>query len=48
MVIDGARTAKGMVSFSRYLNAEQVESVRAYILSEARKRQAAAGQPTGK
>ena len=48
VVIDGARTAKGMVSFSRYLNAEQVESVRAYILSEARKRQAAAGQPTGK
>ena len=49
VVIDGARTAKGMVSFSRYLNAEQVESVRAYILSEARKTQAAASKPaTGK
>ncbi len=49
VVIDGARTAKGMVSFSKFLNAEQVESVRAYILSEARKTQAAASKPaTGK
>lgn len=39
-----------MVGFSKYLTAEQAESVRAYILSEARKAQAeAADKPaTGK
>ena len=37
VVIDGSRSAKGMVGFSKFLNAEQVESVGAYILSEARK-----------
>jgi mono/diheme cytochrome c family protein len=39
IVIDGARAAKGMVSFSKYLTADQVESIRAYILTEARKAQ---------
>ncbi len=48
VVIDGARSAKGMVSFSKFLNADQVESVRAYILSEARKSQAAASKATGR
>ena len=50
VVIDGARTAKGMISFSNFMTAEQAESVRAYILSEARKTQAeAASKPaTGK
>ena len=37
VVIDGARAAQGMVSFSRYLTADQAESIRAYILTEARK-----------
>lgn len=41
VVLDGARTAKGMVSFARYLTPDQVESVRAYILNEARKAQEA-------
>ena len=46
VVIDGARTAKGMISFSNFMTAEQAESVRAYILSEARKTQAeAASKP---
>ncbi len=44
VVLDGARVAKGMVSFSRYLTADQAESVRAYILSEARKAQTVAKQ----
>ena len=48
VVIDGARSAKGMVSFRKFLNANQVESVRAYILSESRKGQAAMSKPTGK
>jgi mono/diheme cytochrome c family protein len=37
VVIDGARRAKGMVGFSAYLTTEQAESIRAYILMEARK-----------
>jgi PQQ-dependent dehydrogenase (methanol/ethanol family) len=37
VVIDGAREANGMVGFSRFLTAEQAESIRAYILAEARK-----------
>jgi mono/diheme cytochrome c family protein len=37
VVIDGARTAKGMIGFSKFLTADQVESIRAYILTEARK-----------
>ena len=37
VVIDGARTAKGMISFSKYLTGDQAESIRAYILTEARK-----------
>ena len=41
-MLDGARAAKGMVSFSRYLTADQVESIRAYILTEARTAQVAA------
>jgi mono/diheme cytochrome c family protein len=45
VVLDGARSARGMVSFARFLTAEQTEAVRAYILSEARKAHAAAGQP---
>ena len=42
VVIDGARTAKGMVSFSRFMTADQAEAIRAYILSEARKPMAVA------
>lgn len=42
IVVDGARAAKGMVSFSKYLTADQVESIRAYLLTEARKAQAGA------
>ena len=37
VVIDGARTAKGMIGFSKFLTADQAESIRAYILTEARK-----------
>ena len=37
VVLDGARTAKGMVGFARYMSVDQAESIRAYILSEARK-----------
>jgi PQQ-dependent dehydrogenase (methanol/ethanol family) len=37
IVIDGARTAKGMVGFAKFLTADQAESIRAYILTEARK-----------
>ncbi len=44
VVLDGARASKGMVSFSRYLTVGQVEAVRAYVLSEARKAQTAAMQ----
>ena len=39
VVIDGAREANGMVGFSRFLASDGVESIRAYILSEARKAQ---------
>ncbi len=39
VVIDGALAANGMASFSRYLNATQAESIRAYLITEARRQQ---------
>ncbi len=42
VVLDGALKSQGMVSFARYLTPKQVEDLRAYIISEARKTQAAA------
>ncbi len=39
VVVDGARAAMGMVGFSRFLTADQAESIRAYVLTEARKAQ---------
>jgi PQQ-dependent dehydrogenase (methanol/ethanol family) len=44
VVLEGARRGQGMVSFAKYLTPAQTESIRAYILSEARKDQA--GHPT--
>lgn len=37
VVTDGARQSKGMVSFAKMLTPAQVESVRAYIITESRK-----------
>jgi PQQ-dependent dehydrogenase (methanol/ethanol family) len=50
IVIDGALSANGMASFSRYLDATQAENIRAYLITEARRQQgidvsAAAGAP---
>ena len=42
VVIDGARKANGMVSFAGALAPKDAEDIRAYILSEAHKTQAAA------
>ena len=36
VVLGGASKSRGMASFAKYLNADQVESIRAYILKEAR------------
>lgn len=36
IVIGGALTDAGMVSFSKYLNADDAEAIRAYVASEAR------------
>lgn len=36
VVIDGAKKANGMASFSRFLTAKEAEDVRAYVLTEAR------------
>ena len=44
VVLDGARKNNGMVSFSRFLSPAQVESIRAYLLTQARDYQAA-GKP---
>jgi len=41
VVLGGARKSNGMASFSKYLDATQVESIRAYILKQARAAQAA-------
>jgi mono/diheme cytochrome c family protein len=40
VVIDGALAQNGMASFQRYLNAGQAESIRAYLITEARRQQA--------
>jgi mono/diheme cytochrome c family protein len=40
VVLGGARKANGMASFAKYLDAGQVESIRAYILKQARAAQA--------
>lgn len=37
VVIDGALTASGMVSFSRWITPQEAESIRAYVAEEARK-----------
>lgn len=37
VVIDGALQQNGMASFSRYLNAAQAESIRAYLITEAQR-----------
>jgi hypothetical protein len=41
VVLGGARKSNGMASFSKYLDGGQVESIRAYILKQARAAQAA-------
>ncbi len=41
VVIDGARKANGMVSFAKTLSVKDAEDIRAYIISEAKKSQAA-------
>ena len=33
----GARSANGMIGFERFLGAADVEAIRAYVISEARK-----------
>ncbi len=43
VVLGGALGDKGMVSFAKWLNQEDVENIRAYILSEARREQAEKG-----
>ena len=40
VVIGGALSNNGMISFKRWLSAEQAENIRAYVLGEARKRAA--------
>jgi hypothetical protein len=40
VVLGGARKANGMASFARFLDAGQVENIRAYILQESRTAQA--------
>ncbi|MEH6556321.1 MAG: PQQ-dependent dehydrogenase, methanol/ethanol family [Oceanicoccus sp.] len=35
VVLDGALTANGMVSFAEYLNPEDAEAIRAYVLTQA-------------
>jgi quinohemoprotein ethanol dehydrogenase len=37
VVMDGALSANGMIGFSRFLKGDEAESIRAYILSEARR-----------
>ena len=44
VVLDGARRQNGMVSFAKYLTPAQVESIRAYLLQQARAYQAAGGR----
>jgi mono/diheme cytochrome c family protein len=44
VVLDGALSENGMISFAPYLSAEQVEAVRAYVLGEARKEAERAGK----
>jgi quinohemoprotein ethanol dehydrogenase len=36
VVIDGALSSRGMISFSRFMNAEQAESIRAYLGDRSR------------
>jgi len=43
VVLDGVRRQNGMVSFAKYLTPAQVESIRAYLLQQARAYQAAGG-----
>jgi hypothetical protein len=38
-MLDGALASRGMASFSRFLNAKEVEDLRAYILTESKKSQ---------
>jgi PQQ-dependent dehydrogenase (methanol/ethanol family) len=41
VVIDGASASRGMASFARFFDAKGAEDIRAYVISEARKAQAA-------
>ncbi len=43
VVINGARSSRGMASFSRFLTPTQAEDIRAYVLTVARQAQAKAG-----
>ncbi|HUO12104.1 MAG TPA: cytochrome c, partial [Caulobacteraceae bacterium] len=43
VVLGGARKSRGMASFSRFLTPDQVESIRAYILKQARTAQVQGG-----
>ena len=40
VVMDGILVQRGMISFAPWINAEQSEAIRAYVLSEAARRQA--------
>jgi quinohemoprotein ethanol dehydrogenase len=41
VVFDGSLADRGMISFKPWLTAEQVEAIRAYVLAEAKRREAA-------
>ena len=47
IVVDGALTANGMVSFERALTQEQVDSIRAYVVSLAIEAQPSPPEPRG-
>ena len=47
IVVDGALTANGMVSFERALTQEQVDSIRAYVVSLAIEAQRSPPEPRG-
>ena len=46
VVLEGHRSANGMVSFAEYLNEDDVEAIRAYVLAQAHAATAAEGDET--
>jgi mono/diheme cytochrome c family protein len=47
VVMDGVMADKGMISFAPWLNAEQAEAVRAYVIAEAARRKKAESAGAG-